>query len=81
MKCRARTSEDVEKARRAGEAEGTRKSVEMLLMVSLLFMADKCGWRAKRLSRFREFFMQYSEEDGQGEYLRGRSAGDSGKRV
>lgn len=49
MKCRARTSDDVEKARRAGEAEGIRKSVEMLLMVSLLFMADKCGWRAKRL--------------------------------
>ncbi len=62
MKCRARTSDDVEKARRAGEAEGIRKSVEMLLMVSLLFMADKCGWRARQLNRFWEFFMQYSDE-------------------
>lgn len=66
MKCRARTSDDVEKARRAGEAEGIRKSVEMLLMVSLLFMADKCGWRTKRLSRFRDFFIGYAEEMAKG---------------
>lgn len=62
MKCRARTSDDVEKARRAGEAEGTRKSVEGMLMISMLFLADKCGWRTRRLNRFWEFFMQYSDE-------------------
>lgn len=62
MKCRARTSDDVEKARRAGEAEGTRKSIEGMLMISMLFLADKCGWRTRRLNRFWEFFMQYSDE-------------------
>ena len=62
MKCRARTSDDVEKARRAGEAEGIRKSVEGMLMISMLFLADKCGWRTRRLNRFWEFFMQYSDE-------------------
>ena len=62
MKCRARTADDVEKARRAGEAEGIRKCIEGILMISMLFLADKCGWRARRLNRFWEFFMQYSDE-------------------
>ena len=62
MKCRARTADDVEKARRAGEAEGIRKCIEGMLMISMLFLADKCGWRTRRLNRFWEFFMQYSDE-------------------
>lgn len=66
MRCRARTTEDVEKARRAGEAEGTRKSIEGMLMISMLFLADKCGWRTRRLNRFWNFFMQYAEEMAKG---------------
>lgn len=66
MKCRARTADDVEKARRAGEVEGIRKCIEGILMISLLYLADKCGWRAQRLSRFRDFFMQYSDEMAKG---------------
>lgn len=66
MRCRARTADDVEKARRAGEAEGIRKCIDGILMISLLYLADKCGWRAQRLGRFRDFFMQYSEEMAKG---------------
>lgn len=66
MKCRARTADDVEKAYRSGESAGIHKSVEALLMVSLLYMADKCGWRERRLMRFHDFFMQYVEEISKG---------------
>ena len=66
MRCRARTADDVEKARRAGEAEGIRKCIDGILMISLLYLADKCGWREQRLMRFHDFFMQYAEEMAKG---------------
>lgn len=67
MKCRARTAEDVAKAYEQGRSQGIRDTVEYYLMLTLLYLADKQGWRTTRLIRFRDFFMQYAEEMGKGD--------------
>lgn len=67
MKCRVRTAEDVERAYQDGRNQGIHDTIEYYLMLTLLFLADKQGWRTTRLTRFRDFFTQYAEEMGKGE--------------
>ena len=61
MKCRARTVEDVEKAYREGRSQGIKDSVTFFFDVGLLFLADKCGWREQRLTRYKNFVEKYAE--------------------
>lgn len=67
MKCRARTAENVDKAYDKGRRQGIHEVGQYFLMLSMLFLADKCGWRETRLARFMKFFNQYSEELANGD--------------
>ena len=62
MKCRARTADDEAKAYRKGKSDGIRQSVEVILTVCVLYLADKRGWKKDSLGQFNRFVNRYMAE-------------------
>lgn len=61
MKCSARTEKDVQRAYDAGLHEGINKTVDVVMIILALYLADKRGWKQDSIERCLRYITKQSD--------------------